>query len=169
MEFHLHAGIYRARPDVHAIVHGHPQWSTYLSMAGQPYLPVYAQGALLHPMPLLDTPASINDPDIADRLATVLGDRPAAMLKSHGTAVTGADIIEAFVLATYLEENVRRHYMAAALGAPYVFTEAECVDARTRLQTPKLFEKAWDHFAARLDVGGAGGLVGAARAIATKS
>ena len=39
LEFHLHAGIYRARPDLKAVVHAHPKWSTYLTMAGQTYLP----------------------------------------------------------------------------------------------------------------------------------
>ena len=48
LEFHLHAGIYRARPDLQAVVHAHPKWSTYLTMAGQPYLPVYGQGALVY-------------------------------------------------------------------------------------------------------------------------
>ena len=53
LEFHLHAGIYRRRPDVQAIVHAHPQWSTYLTMTGTTYLPVFAQGSLLYPLPVL--------------------------------------------------------------------------------------------------------------------
>ena len=32
MEFHLHVGIYKVRPDVKAIVHAHPKWSTFLTM-----------------------------------------------------------------------------------------------------------------------------------------
>ena len=56
LEFHLHAGIYKARPDVQAVVHAHPNWSTILTTAGSPYLPVYAQGSLVHPLPVLDSP-----------------------------------------------------------------------------------------------------------------
>ena len=37
LEFHLHAGVYRARPDVKAVVHAHPKWSTFLTMVGQSY------------------------------------------------------------------------------------------------------------------------------------
>ena len=95
LEFHLHAGLYRARPDAQAIVHAHPQWSTYLTMTGHDYLPVFAQGTLLHPLPVLDTPDSINSPQMAARLAKVLGDRPAALMKSHGAVTLGADITEA--------------------------------------------------------------------------
>ena len=51
LERHLHCGIYRVRPDVKAIVHAHPKWSTFLTMVGESYKPVYAQGSLVHPMP----------------------------------------------------------------------------------------------------------------------
>ena len=60
LEFHLHTGIYRARSDVKAIVHAHPRWSTYLTMVGEPYKPVFARGVLPSPAPVLDTPNSIN-------------------------------------------------------------------------------------------------------------
>jgi len=43
LEFHLHAGIYKARPEVKAVVHAHPKWSTFLTMVGESYQPVYAQ------------------------------------------------------------------------------------------------------------------------------
>jgi len=42
---------------------------------------------------------------MADRLAVTLGPRPAAIMKSHGAVTVGKDIIEALVLANYLEEN----------------------------------------------------------------
>ena len=47
LEFHLHAGVYKARADVDAVIHCHPTWSTVLSTAGVGYLPVYAQGSLV--------------------------------------------------------------------------------------------------------------------------
>src|SRR5258708_34031006 len=43
LERHLHCGIYRVRSDVKAIVHAHPKWSTFLTMVGESYKPVYAQ------------------------------------------------------------------------------------------------------------------------------
>ncbi|MHA6344405.1 class II aldolase/adducin family protein [Roseivivax sp. CAU 1761] len=153
LEFHLHAGLYRARPDVAAIVHAHPQWSTYLTMTGHPYLPVFAQGTLVHPLGVLDTPDSINSPEMAARLAEVLGEGPAALMKSHGAACVGADIVEAFTLITYLEENAKRQVQALQIGTPYVFSDEECAAARTKLRNPGLFQRTWDHFAAKLEDG----------------
>ena len=150
LEFHLHAGIYKARPDVQAIVHAHPKWSTFLTMVGERYMPVYAQGSLLYPRPVLDTPESINTRAMADRLAATLGKRPAALMKSHGAVTVGKNIIEAFVLATYLEDNAYRQYMALQIGKPYAFSEEELAKSREKLWTSALFRRTWDHFRAKL-------------------
>ena len=150
IERHLHAGVYRARPDVKAVVHAHPKWSTFLTMTGHGYLPVYAQGSLVWPMPVLDSPNSINNKAMADRLAATLADRPAAMMKSHGAVTVGKTIVEAFVLANYLEENAYRQYMALQIGKPYSFTREEVAACREKLWTEVLFKRTWDHFRAKL-------------------
>lgn len=150
LEFHLHAGIYKARPDVQAIVHAHPKWSTFLTMTGHEYLPVYAQGSLVYPMPVLDSAASINNLAMAARLVETLGDRPAAMMKAHGAVTVGKSIVEAFVLANYLEENAYRQYMAMQIGKPYVFTAEEMVAAKAKLWTETLFTRTWEHFLSKL-------------------
>ncbi|HEY5623862.1 MAG TPA: class II aldolase/adducin family protein [Gammaproteobacteria bacterium] len=150
LEFHLHAGIYKARPDVQAIVHAHPKWSTFLTMVGESYEPVYAQGTLVYPMPVLDSPNSINNPEMAKRLADTLGDRPAAMMKSHGAVTCGKNIIEAFVLANYLEENAYRQYRALQIGKPYSFSDEEVAACQGKLWNETLFKRTWDHFSAKL-------------------
>ena len=150
LERHLHCGIYRVRPDVRAIVHAHPKWSTFLTMVGESYKPVYAQGSLVHPVPLLDSPNSINNRAMADRLAATLGERPAALMKSHGAVTVGKDIVEAFVLANYMEENSYRQYMALQIGKPYVFSDEEIALCREKLWNAGLFKRTWDHFRAKL-------------------
>ena len=56
LECHLHCAIYRARADVKAVVHAHTKWTTFLTMVGHSYQPVYAQGSLLFPVPVLTRP-----------------------------------------------------------------------------------------------------------------
>ena len=87
---------------------------------------------------------------MADRLAATLGDRPAAMMKSHGAVTVGKSIVEAFVLANYLEENAYRQYMALQIGKPYAFTPEEVAACREKLWTESLFKRTWDHFRAKL-------------------
>jgi L-fuculose-phosphate aldolase len=150
LECHLHCAIYRARTDVKAVVHAHTKWTTFLTMVGHSYQPVYAQGSLLFPVPVFDSPNSINTRAMADRLAAALGDRPAVLMKSHGAATVGANLIEAFVLVNYLEENAYRQYMATQIGRPYVFSEEELALCREKLWSASLFQRTWDHFRAKL-------------------
>jgi L-fuculose-phosphate aldolase len=149
-EFHIHSEIYRVRPDVHAVMHTHPRWSTFLTMVGRRYRAVYAQGALLGDIPTLDSPLSVNTRPMGESVAATLGDGPAVLLKSHGAVIAGSDIVECFALAAYLEENAERQYMAMQIGDPYVFSEAEQQAFRERLWTPNLFRKTWDHYHSKL-------------------
>ena len=153
LEFHLHAGVYKARPEAGSVIHCHPKWSTVLSTAGQEYLPVYAQGSLVYPLPVLDSPDSINNIKMATALTDTLGDRPAALMKAHGAVTLGETIIDAFVLMNYLEDNAERQYMAAQIGIPYSFTQAELDLCREKLWTASLFQRTWDHFSAKMAEG----------------
>ncbi|HEX9369148.1 MAG TPA: class II aldolase/adducin family protein, partial [Vicinamibacterales bacterium] len=150
LELPLHAEIYRARPDVHAVLHTHPKWSTFLTMVGTPFRPVFPQGTLLGDVPVLDSPLSVHTRAMGEQVAATLGERPAALLKSHGAVIAGAGVVECFALAIYLEENAYRQYMALQIGTPYVFSAAEQEACRARLWSPALFQKAWDHARANL-------------------
>ena len=151
LEFHLHAGVYMARSDVEAVIHAHPNWSTILSTAGVSYIPVYAQGSLVYPLPVLYSPDSINNPEMAKRLTDTLGNRPAALMKAHGAVTCGESLVDAFVLMNYLEDNAERQYMAAQIGTPYSFSDEELMLCREKLWNPNLFKRTWDHFSAKLD------------------
>ena len=150
LEFHIHSEVYRARPDVNAVMHTHPQWSTFLTMVGASFKPVYAQGVLLGDIPLMDSPLSVNTKAMGERLAATLGSGPAVLLKAHGAVIVGADIVECFALAAYVEENAYRQYMAMQIGEPYVFSDAEQKACREKLWSPGLFKKTWDHYHSKL-------------------
>ena len=150
LEFHIHSEVYRARPDVHAVMHTHPQWSTFLTMVGEKYKAVYAQGVLLGDIPLLDSPLSVNTKPMGEKLVAKLGLGPAVLLKAHGVVIVGATIIECFALSAYVEENAYRQYMAMQIGEPYVFSEAEQQACREKLWTPSLFQKTWEHYYSKL-------------------
>ena len=150
MEFHLHSAIYRARPDVNAVAHTHPLWSTLFSSAGAAVEPVTMQAAVMGPVQVFGKTASINQRPLAEELAAALGPHRVIMLRSHGAVTVGASILEAFVLAIYLEETARRQYLARAIGTPYALTAAEVETIGTNLRRPNLLQKVWDYHLARL-------------------
>ena len=150
MEFPLHAAIYRARADVNAVAHTHPLWSTLFSSVGEPVQPVTMQAAVMGPVQLFAKTASINTPELGAELAQALGPHQVVMLKSHGAVSVGADIVESFVFAIYLEETARRQYLARAIGTPYALTAAEVDRIGANLRKPHLLRKVWDYHHAKL-------------------
>jgi L-fuculose-phosphate aldolase len=151
LEFHIHAEIYRSRPDVHAVMHTHPRWSTFLTMTGVQYRPVYPPGVLLGDIPVVDSPLSVNTRPRGEQVAATLARRPAVLLRSHGAVVVGADLVECFALTMYCEENAYRQYMAMQIGTPHVFSEAEQQACLANLWSPALFGKVWNHYRSKLD------------------
>jgi ribulose-5-phosphate 4-epimerase/fuculose-1-phosphate aldolase len=150
MEFHLHSAVYRARPDVNAVAHTHPLWSTLFSSAGEAVQPVTMQAAVMGPVQLFPKTASINNAPLAAELAQALGPHRVMMLKSHGAVSVGADIVEAFVFAIYLEETAKRQYLARAIGTPYALSAPEVETIGANLRRPNLLRKVWDYHHAKL-------------------
>jgi L-fuculose-phosphate aldolase len=150
MEFHIHTEIYRRRPDVNAVAHTHPLWSTLFSMVGEVVQPVTMQAAVMGPVQSFAKTASINERELAVDLAAALGSHRVVMLKSHGAVVVGADVVETFVLAIYLEETAKRQYLARALGTPYALGAAEVEKISGNLRKPHLLRKVWDFHHAKL-------------------
>lgn len=150
MEFHIHAEIYRRRREVGAVAHTHPLWSTLLGMVGKPVQPVIMQAAVLGEIREFPTTASINNRQLAAELADVLGDARVAVLKSHGAVVAAEDILEAFVLAVYLEETAQRQYLASQIGTPAVLAPEQVAAIGRNLWKPNLLQKVWDYHRAKL-------------------
>src|SRR5688572_13979587 len=90
LEFPIHAEVYRARTEVNAVFHTHPKYSTYLTMTGTTYQPVYAQGVLLGDIRVMDSPLSINTKPMGEKMVSILGKNPAVLLKAHGVVAVGA-------------------------------------------------------------------------------
>ena len=149
MEFHLHAQIYLRRPDVQAIVHIHPRWSTVLTTAGHHWEPVTMQAAVLGTVPTFEETASINTVALAQALAQCLGDRKAALMRRHGAVTVAGSVRDAFVQAVYLEENAHRQYLALQIGTPQALSDDECATIGRNLSRPNLLQKVWDYHAAK--------------------
>ena len=146
MEFHLHAQIYRARPDVMAVVHTHPRWSTVLSTAGHAWQPVTMQAAVVcaqGPVATFPKTASINTAALGAEVASFLGAGKAALMHRHGAVSVAASIEVAFVQAVYLEDNAERQHQALQIGTPQALSDEECAVIGRNLSQPALLHKVW--------------------------
>lgn len=104
METRLHVAVYRARPDVGAIVHAHPRAVLALAARGSaPDPALLLEGeALLGPVGRVET-AAPGSPELAHRVAAALTQRDACVLDRHGVVAVAAGLELALLRVELLE------------------------------------------------------------------
>jgi L-ribulose-5-phosphate 4-epimerase len=158
VEWPIHAGAYRARPDVAVVCHGHPTLSTSFSMVDRPLLPM-RHFAYKHPDGLAIHPDSTHIVTLeqGDALAKTLGTADACLIRSHGTLLVARRMQELFMDCLDLEENARTLLIAAQLGTilPIGHEEAAEIGASYG-RTGHRPNKVWEHY---LQKGRAAGVI----------
>ncbi len=126
-EFYIHTEIMKARPDVKAIVHGHPLMSKVFGIAGRPIVPVDPRARTFSAgVPVMDFAGQVDTPELGQEAARILGDKKAMLLRGHGQIVVGETLEEACCNAFTLESNAMQLYMALQIGTPQALREDEC-------------------------------------------
>jgi len=132
-ERHIHAAIYRARPDVKSVVHNHSPSVIPFGISSVPIKPVYHMAAFIgEGLPIFDireaagmTQMLVNTAQRGSALAADLGDRPAVLMRGHGVAVTGPSLAYSVGRSIYLEINARVQLQAIGLGGTATYLASE--------------------------------------------
>jgi L-ribulose-5-phosphate 4-epimerase len=106
-ETHIHAGVYRARPDAHVVGHGHPPMSTLFTMVDRPMVAVRNYGYRFMGTPVHPDPTHIRTREQGDAVARTLGGCRCCLLRGHGSVVVGDSVAEVFLDSLEMEENAR--------------------------------------------------------------
>ena len=142
----IFTGVFRARPDVMAVLHLHLPMATAFSVVGKPLRPAYIFGAPFgESVPVCDDGTLIQRPEQGDYLARALGDNLAVLLKGHGVVVVGDSVEAAFVAAIMLDENATRLYQASLLGEPSFFEGKALAELKRQTWQPKVVSKMWTY------------------------
>ncbi len=117
LELPLHAEIFRARPDVNAVVHTHVFQAAAFAAADAEFRMVSQDSVLFADGPRrYDSARLIATPELGRALAAALGPGRLVILRNHGIAAAGATIEEATYLAIAFERSLRLQVAAAAFG-----------------------------------------------------
>jgi L-fuculose-phosphate aldolase len=130
-EVKIHACIYKTHPEIHAIVHVHPRYTILMSVITGSLKPMRQEGAqmLRHPLPVYPHVKTIQSDAEGMEVATLLGDRPAILLRGHGAVTTGKSVSEAVMGMAQLEEQARLNYLAyCAQGENYICLHDDLLD-----------------------------------------
>ena len=117
LETVLHTAVYAVRPDVGAVVHGHPPYATALA-ATSAELELLTHDSVLFADGIgrYEAPDLIVDEQQGAAVAHALGARRAVLLANHGVLVAGKDVPWVVLTALTLERAARLQSIASTLG-----------------------------------------------------
>lgn len=150
-ECFIHTEIYKARPDVSAVVHTHQTAATLLGVIGADLLPVLHVPAVLTDggtVPTWPHPLLVTTPELGHELASALGDSGLCHLQGHGIVSVAADLRRAAVTAIATEQLAEANLAILRTGlAPRVITPGELEELR---QSVASIDGRWAYYLQQL-------------------
>src|SRR5690606_26696168 len=133
LERYIHGEIYRARPDVNAVVHSHSPSVIPFAGSSVRLRPIYHMaGFLSGGAPVFDIRCCFGATDLLVRcrehgeaLAKTLGAQNVALMRGHGFVAVGSDGRIAVYRAMYTETNASLQQKAITLGGEVTYLSEE--------------------------------------------
>jgi ribulose-5-phosphate 4-epimerase/fuculose-1-phosphate aldolase len=151
LERYIHGEIYRARPEVMAVVHSHSPSVIPFGVTRTKLRPIYHMGSFLWSgAPVFDIRKVQEDNDLLIRdnplgkaLATTLSSHTCVLMRGHGMTVIGDSVPEAVFRAIYTEMNARLQLQANGLEGPIEFLSDE-EGRRSTVSNRGTIERPWE-------------------------
>jgi L-fuculose-phosphate aldolase len=132
-ELDMHLELYRARPDVGAVVHTHSPWATTWAVLGREIPAVHYAIAPMGDALRVAPYATYGTPELAANAVGTLGADNGVLLASHGVVTVGADLDAAAHNAIQVEFLAEVLWKATQVGDPVILPPEEL--ERVRAQT----------------------------------
>jgi HCOMODA/2-hydroxy-3-carboxy-muconic semialdehyde decarboxylase len=125
VERFIHSEIYKAHPEIKAIVHSHSPSIIPFGVTNVPLRPIYHMSSFLGVgVPIFEireagglaTDMLIRDPELGAALARRLGKSGVVLMRGHGDVVVGESIKQVVFRAIYTEINAKLQAEALRLG-----------------------------------------------------
>jgi len=125
-EWRFHLDIFRARPEIGAVVHTHAPYATALAMARRDIPPCHYMvtrfgGGTVRCAPY----ALFGTAELSTLALAALENRTACLLANHGFIATGADLPAAMAAAVELEALAKQYMLSLTIGGPVLLTDEE--------------------------------------------
>lgn len=133
-EWRFHLDIMKARPDVNAVVHTHPPYSTMLAIMGLEIPPVHYMIACAGGDTIRCAPyATFGTQELSDHAVAALEGRLACLLEHHGMIAVGPSLSKAMWLAVEVETLARQYHGCLQIGTPRLLSKEEMKNVLGRI------------------------------------
>jgi L-fuculose-phosphate aldolase len=131
-EWHMHAAIYRARPDINAVVHCHSRYATILACAHRPIPAIHYMIAVTAADEVPVAPyATFGTEALAQSTVITLGRGRACLLANHGQIAAGESLAQALTVAVEVEELAAIYWGSLTIGGGQVLSQEAMMEVRT--------------------------------------
>ncbi|MBR1233897.1 class II aldolase/adducin family protein [Bradyrhizobium sp. AUGA SZCCT0177] len=133
-EWRFHLDILKARPEVNAVVHAHPPYSTILAIMGLEIPPIHYMIAVAGGDTIRCAPyATFGTQELSEHAVRALEDRLACLLEHHGMIAVGPSLSKAMWLAVEVEALARQYHGCLQIGTPRLLPKAEIKNVLGRI------------------------------------
>lgn len=154
----IHSAIYRARPDVQAVIHGHADETIPFTVTDVKLRPVlHVAGIIGANIPVWDIREGFGDTDLlvvnqdhAASLAASLGQGRVVLMRGHGFTVAAESLELAVRTAIYLKANARIQLEALRLGNVKYLSDDEIAAVNAKMGSPAATRRVWENWKNRL-------------------
>lgn len=126
IEKNMHLWIHQARPDVGAVMHTHPIYSSIFGVLNWDVPAVTEEFAQIIGKKVKCAEYFLPGTDeLARAVVKALGQSMAALLVNHGAVCVGRDIKHVLNVSTVLEKACQVYYMAKCIGEPKIIDDED--------------------------------------------
>ena len=153
----IHGEIYKARPDVMAVIHCHCSEVIPFANTGVSLQPMHHMGWFIgQGVPVFEirkaageTDMLIRTPALGKAVAESLGGKSAVLMRGHGAAIAAPSLHLVVGMSYYLNLNARLQYQAMQLGQ-VSGNKVGYLDAEESKKAVQDLERSWDYWKFKL-------------------
>jgi ribulose-5-phosphate 4-epimerase/fuculose-1-phosphate aldolase len=138
-EVFIHTAVYRARPEVKAVIHVHPPKVVIFTITNIKLRPIFgaydpsALNLVLDGIPTYGRSITITDDQLGTDFMAAMGDKRVCLMKGHGITTAGATVEEATVTAIKVNELAEMHYLSHTIGEPETISDEDIAHFKSKV------------------------------------
>ncbi len=132
-EWRFHCDIFKARPEIGAVLHMHSTFATTIACLGKDVPAVHYHIAIAGGDSIRCTPYTIfGEQNLSDLALEALRDRKACLLGNHGMIALGKDLADALSVAQEVEYLCEIYWRTLQAGEPQILTAQQMHEVKQK-------------------------------------